>query len=116
MLDRQGSVYRNLTNSKTYLDIFLTHPVKSLSYLQEVDHGVRFSTYLKTTEARESKEDKRDQHRYREGGTIYFSVRGRAAEQGIIFRIPTPGQGIIFVKISSMIGLIFVSRDSEGSF
>ena len=23
---------------------------------------------------------------------IYFSVRGRAAEQGIIFRIQTPGQ------------------------
>ena len=39
---------------------------------------------------------------------IYFSVRGRAAEQGIIFRIPTPGQGIIFVKISSMKGSIFV--------
>ena len=29
---------------------------------------------------------------------IYFSVQGRAAEQGIIFRVPTPGQGIIFCK------------------
>ena len=29
---------------------------------------------------------------------IYFSVRGRAVEQGIIFRIPTPGQGIILYK------------------
>ena len=69
---------------------------------------------------------------------IYFSVRGRAAEQGIIFRIPTPGQGIIFriptpgqgiifriptpgqgiifVKISSMTGSIFVIFDSERSF
>ena len=35
---------------------------------------------------------------------IYFSVRGRAAEQGIIFRIPTLGQGIIFVKINSTTG------------
>ena len=47
---------------------------------------------------------------------IYFSVRGRAAEQGIIFRIPTPGQGIIFVKIGSMTGSIFVIFDSERSF
>ena len=47
---------------------------------------------------------------------IYFSVRGRAAEQGIIFRIPTPGQGIIFVKICSMTGSIFVIFDSERSF
>ena len=46
----------------------------------------------------------------------YFSVRGRAAEQGIIFRIPTPGQGIIFVKRSSMTGSIFVIIDSERSF
>ena len=30
---------------------------------------------------------------------MYFSIRGHAAEQGIIFRILTPGQGIIFVKI-----------------
>ena len=37
---------------------------------------------------------------------IYFSVQGSAAEQRIIFRIPTPGQGIIFVKISKM--LLFV--------
>ena len=41
------------------------------------------------------------------GALIYFSVRGRAAEQGIIFRIPTPGQGIIFVKIGSTIGSIW---------
>ena len=26
-------------------------------------------------------------------GTHIFSVQGRVAEQGIIFRIPTPGQG-----------------------
>ena len=44
---------------------------------------------------------------------IYFSVRGRAAEQGIIFRIPTPGQGIIFVKSGSMTGSIFVIFGSE---
>ena len=37
---------------------------------------------------------------------IYFSVRGRAAEQGIIFRILTPVQGIIFVKIGSTTGSI----------
>ena len=42
-------------------------------------------------------------------GLIYFSVRGRAAEQGIIFRIPTPGQGIVFVKIGSMTGSTFVT-------
>ena len=55
--------------------------------------------------------------RFRGGGVlIYFSVRGRAAEQGIIFRIPTPGQGIIFVKICSMTGSIFVIFDSEKSF
>ena len=47
---------------------------------------------------------------------IYFSVRGRAAEQGIVFRIPAPGQGIIFAKIGSMTGFIFVIFDSEGSF
>ena len=47
---------------------------------------------------------------------IYFSVRGRAAEQGIILRIPSPGQGIIFVKIGSMTGPIFVIFDSERSF
>ena len=50
------------------------------------------------------------------GVLIYFSVRGRAAGQGIIFRIPTPGQGIIFVKIGSMTGSIFVIFDSERSF
>ena len=49
------------------------------------------------------------------GGTHMFSVRGRAAEQGITFRIPTPGQGIIFVKIGSMTGSIFVIFDSERS-
>ena len=37
---------------------------------------------------------------------IYFSVRGRAADQGIIFRISTPEQGIIFVQIGSMTGSI----------
>ena len=48
---------------------------------------------------------------------MYFSVRGHAAEQGgIIFRIPTPGQGSIFVKMSSMTGSIFVIFDSERSF
>ena len=50
------------------------------------------------------------------GVLIYFSVRGRATEQGIIFRIPTPGQGIIFVKIGSMTGSTFVIFDSERSF
>ena len=50
------------------------------------------------------------------GVLIYFSVQGRAAEQGIIFRILTPGQGIIFVKIGSMTGYIFVIFDSERSF
>ena len=50
------------------------------------------------------------------GALIYFSVRGRAAEQGIIFRIPTPGQGIIIVKIGSMTGSIFGIFDSERSF
>ena len=49
------------------------------------------------------------------GVLIYFSVRGRAAEEGIIFRILTPEQGIIFVKISSMTGSIFVIFDSERS-
>ena len=44
---------------------------------------------------------------------IYLSVRGRAAEQDIIFRILTPGQGNIFVKIGSMTGSIFVIFDSE---
>ena len=48
------------------------------------------------------------------GVLIYFSVRGRAAEQGIIFRIPTPGQGIIFVKIGSMTGSIFVILTPKG--
>ena len=47
---------------------------------------------------------------------IYFSVRGRAAEQGIIFRIQTPGQVIIFVQIGSMTGSIFFIFDSESSF
>ena len=46
-------------------------------------------------------------------GTHIFSVRRRAAEQGIIFRILTPGQGIIFVKIGSMMGSLF---DSERWF
>ena len=50
------------------------------------------------------------------GVLIYFSVRGRAAGQGIIFRIPTPGQGFIFVKIGFMTGSIFVFFDSERSF
>ena len=50
------------------------------------------------------------------GILIYFSVRGRAAKQCIIFRIPTPGQGIIFVRIGSMTGSIFVIFDSERSF
>ena len=40
------------------------------------------------------------------GVLIYFSVRGRAAEQGIIFEILIPGQGIVVVKISSMTGSI----------
>ena len=30
------------------------------------------------------------------GVLIYFSVRGRTTEQGIILMIPTQGQGIIF--------------------
>ena len=30
------------------------------------------------------------------GVLIYFCIRGRAAEQGIIFRLQTPGQGITF--------------------
>ena len=47
---------------------------------------------------------------------MYFSVRGRTAEQGVIFRIPTPGQGIIFVKIGSMTGSIFVIFYSERLF
>ena len=51
-----------------------------------------------------------------EGVLIYFSVGEGAAEQSIIFRIPTPGQGIIFVKIGSMAGSIFVIFDSERSF
>ena len=50
------------------------------------------------------------------GGTRIFFVWGSATEQGIIFRIPTLGQGIIFVKISSMIGSMFVIFDSERSF
>ena len=50
------------------------------------------------------------------GVLIYFSERGRAAEQGIIFRLPTPGQGIIFVKIGSITGSLFVICDSERSF
>ena len=48
--------------------------------------------------------------------THIFFCTGRAAEQGIIFRIPTPGQGIIFVKIGSMTGSKFVIFDSERSF
>ena len=50
------------------------------------------------------------------GVLIYFFVRERAAEQGINFRIPTPGRGIIFAKIGSMTGSIFVIFDSERSF
>ena len=51
------------------------------------------------------------------GGThMIFTLRGRAAEQGIIFRIPTPGLGIIFVKIGCMTGSIFVIFYSERSF
>ena len=55
-------------------------------------------------------------HSLPRGVLIYFSVRGRAAEQGIIFRIPTPGQGIVFVKVGSMTGSIFVIFDSKRSF
>ena len=47
---------------------------------------------------------------------MYFAVRGRAVEQGIVFRLLTPGQGIIFVKIGSMTGSIFVIFDSLRSF
>ena len=47
------------------------------------------------------------------GVLLYFSARGRADEQGIIFRILTLGQGIIFVNIGSMTGSIFVILDSE---
>ena len=50
------------------------------------------------------------------GVLLYFSVRERAAEQGIIFRIPTPGQGIVFVKIGSMTGSMFVIFDSKRLF
>ena len=50
------------------------------------------------------------------GGTHIFFRTGRAVERGIIFRIPTPGQGIIFVQRSSMTGSIFVIFDSERSF
>ena len=50
------------------------------------------------------------------GGTHIFFRRVRAAEQGIIFRIPTPGQGIVFVEIGSMTGSIFVIFDSKRSF
>ena len=49
-------------------------------------------------------------------GYSYFSVRERSAEQGIIFRIVTPRQGIIFVKIGSITGSTFVIFDSERSF
>ena len=53
----------------------------------------------------------------RGGGVLkYFSPWGCAAEQGIIFRIPTLGQGIIFVKIGSMTGFMFVIFDSERPF
>ena len=31
------------------------------------------------------------------GVLIYVSVRGGAVEQAIIFRIPTPGDGLIFI-------------------
>ena len=49
------------------------------------------------------------------GLPIYFSLRGRAEEQGVIFSIPTPGQGIIFVKISSITGSILVILDLQGT-
>ena len=47
------------------------------------------------------------------------SVRGRASEPGIIFRIPTSGQGVIygtgryFCILSSMAGFIFCIIDSK---
>ena len=44
---------------------------------------------------------------------MYFSVRGCAAEQGIIFKILTLRQSIIFVKICSMTGSIYVIFYSE---
>ena len=46
---------------------------------------------------------------------ICFSVQGHAAEQGIIFRIPTPGPGIIFVNIGSTTGSIFIIFDPDMS-
>ena len=56
------------------------------------------------------------QSKARGGGVLmYLYVRGRAAEQGIIFRIPTPGQGTIFVKIGSLTGSIFAIFDPERS-
>ena len=48
------------------------------------------------------------------GVLIYFSVQGRAAEQGIIFTIPTPGQGIIIVKLGFMTGSILAFLTSKG--
>ena len=50
------------------------------------------------------------------GVLIYFSIRGRAAGQGIIFRIPTPGQGIFIVKIGSMTGSILAFFTLKGRF
>ena len=38
------------------------------------------------------------------GVLIYFAVRGRATELGIILRILTPEQGKIFVNIGSTTG------------
>ena len=55
-------------------------------------------------------------HTGRGEALIYLSVQGRATEQGIIFRIPTPGQGIVFVKIGSMTGSIFVILTPKGRF
>ena len=38
------------------------------------------------------------------GVLMNFSVWGHAAKHGIVFRIRTPEQGIIFVKLCSMAG------------
>ena len=42
------------------------------------------------------------------GVLIHFSVRERAAEQGIIFRIPTPGQGpyLSFFTLKGRLGYL----------
>ena len=44
---------------------------------------------------------------------MYFPLRGRAAKQSIIFRIPTPGAGCHFCIVGSMVGSIFFIIDSE---